>query len=334
MIYEFAPLEGVTTHVQRLAHSAFFSPPDRYFTPFLALTQNHVFSPRELPEIARTHLNGVPVIPQVLTNNAAEFLWAARELAGRGFAQVNLNMGCPSGTVVSKGKGAGLLRDTDALRTFLDAIFSKTPIAVSIKTRIGLFDAQEWEEILAVLREYPVCELIVHPRVRAAYYGGAPELAAFDRVLDACAAPVSYNGDLFDAWDVRVFTRRFPRARAAMMGRGALANPAIFGELRGEGALERGRLQRYVEQIEQGYVDEMGAGNALGRLKELWLYLIGAFADAKKQAKRIRKCRSLEEYRDAVRTIFETVPLGEVPGYRREGFESIWTAMKTESIEA
>ena len=243
-------------------------------------------------------------------------------------------MGCPSGTVVSKGKGAGLLRDTDVLRAFLDAIFSKTPIAVSVKTRIGLFDAQEWEDILEVLRDYPLRELIVHPRVRAAYYGGVLELAAFERALGACTAPVSYNGDLFDVRDVQAFIRRFPQAQAAMMGRGALANPAIFGELRGEGALERGRLQRYVEQIERGYIDEMGAGNALGRLKELWLYLIGAFADAKKQAKRIRKCRRLEEYRDAVRAIFETVPLCDVPGYRRDGFESIWVAMEAESTQA
>ena len=327
MQYELAPLEGVTTHVLRRAHRALFPPPDRYFTPFLALTQNHVFSPREQAEIAQPHLDGVPVIPQLLAGNAGDFLWAANALAEKGFAQVNLNMGCPSGTVVNKGKGAGMLRDTDALRAFCDAVFEKTPVRISIKTRLGLFDAQEFEEIASVLRDYPVCELIVHPRVRAAYYGGAPDVEAFARVLDAFPAPVSYNGDLFCARDVRAFEKRFPEAETVMLGRGALANPAIFGELRGGMPLAREQLFRYCEWIEQGYIDEMGAGNALGRLKELWIYLAGAFSGIRRQEKVIRKARHIGEYREAVRSIFDNAPLADPAGYRREGFESIWAAM-------
>lgn len=327
MKYEFAPLEGVTTHVQRRAHRALFTPPERYFTPFLALTQNHVFSPRELPEIAHTHLDGVRVIPQILANNSVDFLWAANALAQRGFTQVNLNMGCPSGTVVTKGKGAGMLRDTDALRRFLDEIYAKSPVEVSVKTRVGLFDAQEFDDILSVLMDYPMPELIIHPRVRAAYYTGMPDLSAFAQAAARCSMPVSYNGDLFCAADVRTFAARFPQADTVMIGRGALANPAIFGELSGGIALERERLKAYCERIEEGYIDEMGAGNALGRLKELWMYLSGAFEGVRKQEKAIRKARKIEEYRDAVRAMFEGAPLANPAGYRKEGYESIFTQM-------
>lgn len=327
MQYEFAPLEGVTTHILRRAHCALFAPPDRYFTPFLALTQNHVFAPREQVEIAQTQLQGAPVIPQVLAGNAADFLWAAQALADRGFSQLNLNMGCPSGTVVSKGKGAGMLRDTDALRAFCDGIFAKSPIAVSVKTRLGLSDAAEFAEILRILRDYPVQELIVHPRVRTAYYGGAPDLNAFAQALDAWDKPIAYNGDLFCARDVRAFEKRFPQVKTVMLGRGALANPAIFEELRRQGTLDRARLARFCAQIEAEYIAEMGAGNALGRLKELWIYLIGAFSGVKKQEKAIRKCRHIGEYRDAVRSIFDTAPLAAPAGYRREGFESVWAAL-------
>lgn len=328
MKYELAPLEGVTTHVQRSAHRALFTPPDRYFTPFLALTQNHVFSPREKPEIAHTHLDGVPVIPQILANNTVDFLWAADALAQRGFTQVNLNMGCPSGTVVSKGKGAGMLRDTDALRRFLDEMYAKSPVSVSIKTRIGLFDAQEFEEILSVLCDYPVPELIIHPRVRTAFYTGVPDIEAFEHALTRANMPVSYNGDLFSAPDVRAFAKRFPAVQTVMIGRGALANPAIFSELTGGIALERERLKAYCERLEAGYIEEMGAGNALGRLKELWIYQIGAFEGVRKQEKAIRKARRIEEYRDAVRSIFETADLAKPAGYRKEGCESVWTQLQ------
>ena len=104
-----APLEGVTGYAFRRAHARYFAPADKYFAPFFAPTQEHVFPPRVLRELSPANNAGVRAVPQLLCRSAEDFVWAANALAGMGYGEVNLNLGCPSGTVTAKGKGSGLL---------------------------------------------------------------------------------------------------------------------------------------------------------------------------------------------------------------------------------
>lgn len=94
----------------------------------------------------------------------------AEELQTYGYQEINLNLGCPSGTVAAKNRGAGFLALTDDLDAFLDTIFSRCCCKVSIKTRIGKLDPAEWETILSIYEKYPVEELIIHPRIQQDFY--------------------------------------------------------------------------------------------------------------------------------------------------------------------
>ena len=163
MRYDFAPMEGITGFLFRQLHHQYFPGVDRYYIPFLSPTQDHTFTPRELREVLPENNQGLEVVPQLLTKSPEDFLWAAGELSAMGYQTVNLNLGCPSGTVVAKGKGAGMLRCPEDLERFLDTVFSRAPCAVSVKTRLGLSDAAEFGPILEIYNRYPISELIVHP---------------------------------------------------------------------------------------------------------------------------------------------------------------------------
>ena len=302
----FAPMEGVTGAEYRRVHRRFFPEADRYYAPFL--------SPDAAGQIKRSHLRalspeeneGLPLVPQILTNSASSFLAAAKTLAELGYAEVDLNAGCPSGTVVSKHKGAGMLGDPAALDAFLDEVFSGTPVAVSVKTRLGLSSAAEFPALLAVYRRYPLAELIVHARDRKGMYQSAPDREAFALAMENAPWPVCYNGDLFSAEDLASLRREFPTLERVMLGRGAAADPALFRVLRGGNPLSREELRGFHDAL----LDETLAGGlpplfAVARMKELWSYLICLFPDSARLYKALNRSRDLAAYRDAVSALFQ-----------------------------
>lgn len=105
MRYYLAPMEGITTWIYRNAYHQYFRPMDKYFTPFLVPHTNGSFSHKEKNEILPEHHPGQNLIPQIMTNRAEDFVRTAEALQAFGYKEVNLNLGCPSGTVVSKGRG-------------------------------------------------------------------------------------------------------------------------------------------------------------------------------------------------------------------------------------
>ena len=232
MTLYFAPLEGVTDAVFRRIHHECFPGVSKYFIPFISPTQNLAFTSRDWAAIAPENNIGVPAVPQLLAKDAALFLWAAQALCDMGYPEVNLNLGCPSGTVTAKGKGSGLLADVPALERLLDGIFEKPPIPVSIKTRIGYARVEEWDRLLDVFARYPIHELIIHPRTRAEFYRGTPHADAFAKAYGTLGMPLCYNGDLFSEADCLELTRHFPNTHALMLGRGLIANPAFSPPIR------------------------------------------------------------------------------------------------------
>lgn len=170
MQYEFAPLEGITGYIYRNAHHACFPSMDRYYTPFITPKKGKSFTTREWNDIAAEHNQNIAVVPQILTNQAEGFCKVAGMLKEQGYEEVNLNLGCPSATVTAKKKGAGFLADPDALDAFLEEIFAHSPLKISIKTRIGVENPDEFERLLDIFSQYPIQKLIVHPRVLKEFY--------------------------------------------------------------------------------------------------------------------------------------------------------------------
>ena len=99
-----APMEGLTGYLWRQVHAALFGPADKYFTPFLSPNATRTFQRKELDEIDPAHNAGLYVVPQLLTNRAEHFLWAAGELYARGYREINFNLGCPAGTVAASAR--------------------------------------------------------------------------------------------------------------------------------------------------------------------------------------------------------------------------------------
>lgn len=312
-----APMEGLTGYVYRNAYHKFFRPMDRYFTPFIA---NKKMSNGEIRDLLPEHNEGMHVVPQILTNRSEDFLAVAKEIAQYGYDTVNLNVGCPSGTVVAKGRGAGLLAEPEVLDHFLYEIFEGYAGKISIKTRIGMEDENEWQDILAVYEKYPLEELIIHPRVRKDFYKGKPRLDAFSYAMEESGHRLCYNGDICSAEDLQDRKERFPDLDRVMLGRGLLCNPFLIemsktaddvGRKTADDAAhdhmqeKKDRLYAFHQEILEGYIQIMsGDRNVLFRMKELWFYLGDCFTNADKYLKKIKKSERLVAYQAAVDALF------------------------------
>lgn len=311
--YYLAPLEGITGYVYRNAYHAYFTPMHKYFTPFIETHTKRSFNARELNDILPEHNQGMYVVPQLLTNQAEDFLRTAKDLEAMGYQEINLNLGCPSGTVVSRKKGAGFLSVPQELDAFLEKIFTEIRIDISIKTRIGMKEPEEFANLLAIYNKYPVKELIIHPRVREDYYKNTPNLTVFENALKDSKNPVCYNGDIFTREDARRIQQRFvsdgiPEGNlsAMMLGRGVIANPMLLEQITGKEIKDvKQRLYAFHNQILSDYSKVIsGDKNVLFKMKELWSYLGRSFTESEKYCKKIRKAERIREYEQVVASLF------------------------------
>ena len=309
----FAPLEGVTDSVFRRTHAACFSGVDKYFIPFISPTQNMFFTARELSAIAPDENAGLSAVPQIMAKDARLFLWAAEQLKDMGYAEINLNIGCPSGTVTAKGKGAGILRTPDELTRLLDEIYARTPLPVSIKTRIGYESAAEWPRIVSILSDYPVHELIVHPRTRSQFYSGMPHRGSYALTFECTRCPIVYNGDLFTPADCEALLSEYPDTSALMLGRGLIANPALAQEISGGERLTLPALRRFHDMLLAAYLERGPANLALIRMQAFMKHAVCCFEAPDKPRKALRKAKSIRDYSEAAERLFEGHRLLDTP---------------------
>lgn len=254
-----------------------------------------------MKEILPENNKGLTMVPQILTNKADGFLQLAKALEEYGYQEINLNLGCPSKTVVSKGKGSGFLAFPEELDRFLDEIFSGTDLKISIKTRIGKENPEEFGRILEIYNKYPLEELIIHPRVQADYYKNVPRMDVYREACGKSRNPLCYNGDLFTEEQIQDFREAFPQTEQVMIGRGILVNPGLVS---GESTKEK--FREFHEKIVQGYLEwDMGDTNVLFRMKELWFYQIHSFSDPDRYAKKLRKTQKLSEYLSVVEELLQ-----------------------------
>lgn len=302
----FAPMEGVTGHVYRNAFYDFFHSADQYYAPFIAANQSGKMKTREMKDILPENNKGIVLVPQILTNNAADFLKTAERLKETGYSEVNLNLGCPSGTVVAKKKGSGLLAYKDELDAFLDEIFSAGIMDISIKTRLGKDEPEEFYELLEIYNQYSVKELTIHARVQKDMYKNTPNWKVFGEALSISKNPVCYNGDIFNLEDYKTFTEAFPTVDRIMMGRGLLVNPGLIGEIYGEKPVDKEIIRKFHDRLVEDYRVEMsGDRNVLFKMKEIWFYMSRIVTNYEKYAKKIRKAQKFQDYEDAVNHLFE-----------------------------
>ena len=311
--FYLAPMEEVTGYVYRNVYHTLFGDLDKYFTPFIAPTKKKILKTRERKEVAPEHNQGMYVVPQILTNDAEQFLDTCNMLTELGYHEVNLNLGCPAATVVSKRKGSGFLDEPGKLDQFFETIFEEMSglpeekrFCISVKTRIGMEFPEEFEDILKVYNRYPFSEIIIHPRLQKDYYNYHPNLEVFAEALEQCVHPVCYNGDLFTKEDYETLHRRFPTVKRIMLGRGAVANPGLLREIQTDQPITAEELKEYHDRLYAGYREALNSEkDALFKMKEVWFYLGKMFPEAEKALKKVKKANKPEEYQEAVRRVFD-----------------------------
>lgn len=297
----FAPLEGITTYTYRNAHCEMFSGVDAYFAPFIVPTENERISIKTLKDILPEN-NSVKVIPQVLCSSGAAFCELAKKVKDLGYDEVNLNLGCPSGTVVKKHRGSGALKDIDELDRLLYYIFSNADIKISLKTRAGFYSHEEFPALIDIYNKYPVTELIIHPRVREELYSGTPNMETFDYAYRNSKHKLCYNGDILTVEDYEHICKKYPEMNSIMIGRGAVKNPALFREIAGGEPLKTEELIRFSQILEERYFKVLGCEHyTLHRLKEIWLYMMQNFPEEKKATKAVKKSNTLTDINTAIK---------------------------------
>ncbi|MGL5867763.1 tRNA dihydrouridine synthase [Clostridium chrysemydis] len=305
MKYYLAPMEGITGFIYRNAYKKYFDNIDKYFMPFIVPNKSRSLKTRELRDVLPENNKDIKVIPQILTNDSEGFIETCKKLKKLGYEEVNLNLGCPSGTVVAKGRGSGFLAKREELDKFLEEIYKIEDMKISLKIRLGKDSPEEFYELIKIFNKYPVYELIIHPRTQKDFYGNTPNLKVFKDALKLSKAEVCYNGDIFTKNDIEKFKEEFEGVDKVMIGRGILANPGLLKEIKDGEVIDKKVLKEFHDEIFNSYREVFNEDrNAIFRMKELWGYMIYIFSDNKKYAKKIKKSQKLSDYLEAVNSLF------------------------------
>ena len=305
MKYYLAPMEGITGHIYRNAYEKYFHNIDKYFTPFIVPNESLSLKTKELRDMLPENNEGLNIVPQILTNNAEGFVLTANKLKQLGYEEINLNLGCPAGTVVSKKRGSGFLAYPEELDRFLDEIYKINDMKISIKTRLGKERADEFYKLIEIYNKYPLEELIIHPRTREDFYGNTPNLEIFKESLKLSKHSICYNGDIFTVDNYNKIVKEFPQVDKIMIGRGILANPGLIDEIKENKFITKEILKQFHDEIFENYTILLKEDkNAMYRMKELWGYMSHIFTNNKKYYKKIKKAQKAIDYKVAVNSLF------------------------------
>ena len=314
MKFYFAPMEGITTYIYRNAHHKHYGGIEKYYAPFVSPGPDQGLSMKEAKDVLPEKNQGIPMIPQIMTNRSVDFIKACQVMQNFGYTELNYNLGCPSGTVVSKRKGSGFLAYPDDLNRFLEEVFNDPMIVnkeveISIKTRAGKTSQEEWPRLMEIYNQYPMKELIIHPRVQQDFYKNTPSWESFAHAVEISKIPLVFNGDIFRVPEFLAFTEKFPQIDAIMLGRGIIRNPElaerIFAGDTTPDVFDKKRFRAFHDELIEEYTEYMyGEKPVLYKMKELWFYMIMLFPNQDRVLKKIKKAKKLIEYDAAIRELF------------------------------
>ncbi len=307
MKFYMAPMEGITGYVYRNHWNKNYGGVTKFMTPFLAPVPQRVPKTKERKDIAPENNEGIPLVPQALCKSAGNMIPLCGLLAQTGYTEVNINLGCPASTVVTKGKGSGFLQHPEELDRFLEEVCDWLPdgMHLSVKTRLGFSDPNEFKNLLAIYNRYPIMELTVHPRVREDFYGNEVNLEMFAYAMEESKCPVVYNGDVVTVEDYQRIVERFPGLDRIMIGRGLIQNPALIREIQGGAKLSEEELELFLQGLYDFYAAELGNHkDAMFRLKEVWGYASKNYSGRDRLIRNIIKAKSEADYEQAVRAFF------------------------------
>ena len=298
-----APMEGITNFIFRRVYLKHFKGVDESFTPFITANQTHSFKKKEKLELSPYDESR---IPQLLTNDAQSFIWALKAVKEMGYREVNLNLGCPSPTVTSRGRGAGMLADKEKLRAFFDETFAAKELPdISVKTRAGVEDPSEAGLLAELYSGYPFKRIILHPRLLKDLYKGKVRTDCFTEFYERIPHDkLVFNGDINTPGDAKAVEKSFPGLYGIMIGRGILRDPFLPERIKGIGIPDDKRIAVFLDELWDDYEEYLsGEKDVLYKMKEIWSYLYLHFPDGERILKDIRKSQTKAAYRAAIGVI-------------------------------
>ena len=228
-----APMEGVTDAVFRQV-VAKAGRPDLFFTEFTNVS-SYASEKGRANALERLQVvpSDPPIIAQIWGKNPEHFAATAAALADLGFAGLDINMGCPDRHVCKAGGGSAMIRTPELALECLAQARAETPLPISVKTRLGYSQVDEWRDWLGLLLRQNLSMLTVHLRTKKemskvpAHYELIPEILAL-RARLAPATRLVFNGDIADLAAAEALWQQYPEIDGLMIGRGVFANPYCF----------------------------------------------------------------------------------------------------------
>ena len=304
-----APMKGLTDHLFRSAFADHFGGFDLAVAPFITTKQGHRIKKNYVKDVLPENNTRMPVIPQILSKTAGDFIILANYLYDLGYDTVNWNLGCPYPMVANKKRGSGMLPYTDRIQAFLDRVIPEINGSLSIKMRLGWKENTDIFRLLPVIDPYPLSQIIIHPRTGLQRYEGPVDLDAFEDCLAVTGHTVVYNGDIRTVDDFRRLYQRFDRVHAWMIGRWCIADPFLPGRITTGADIPDKiyRMQLFHDTLFEAYNRVLdGPSHVMNKMKGLWRYFSLPFEDCKKSMKNITKSRLPEQYLERVNLFFET----------------------------
>ena len=287
-----APMKGLTDHLFRGAFADHFGGFDLAVAPFITTKQGPHIKRKYVKDLLPENNDRLPVVPQILSKTAVDFIVLANYLYDMGYDTVNWNLGCPSPMVANKQRGSGMLPFTGRIQSFLDTVIPELRGSLSIKMRLGWKEKRDIFRLLPAIDPYPLAEIIIHPRTGLQRYEGPVDLEAFEACLAMTRHDVVYNGDIRTVGDFRRLSRRFDGVQAWMIGRWCLVDPFLPGHIRTgtDDIVDKiQRMQRFHETLFEAYHRVLdGPAHVMNKMKGL------------------TKSRRPDQYLERVNRFFET----------------------------
>ena len=308
-IYQ-APLQGATDFDFRKALAESFGGIDKYFIPYLSYGKGREIKKSQLREVFPKNNESLPVVPQVLFSDHAELFDLVSILIDYGYEEINLNLGCPYPMATNKGRGAAWLEKPEDLNEILQQLYAKGfPAKFSVKMRAGMTNDRDAQAIFGVLNQFPLEELIFHPRKASQMYDGKANPQLFVEAISVVKHPMVYNGDILSVDGFQEIQSLLPEQDSWMIGRGLVTNPALAAQLKGEvfepKALRK-QMREFHDQLLEGYSARLqGDGHIVMKMSQFWAYFSQSFENPHKAMKLVKKSSSLLKYNAAVTEIFK-----------------------------
>lgn len=306
-----SPLQGFTDFRFRNAFNHYFGGIDIFYAPYIRLNGKLKIKQSYQNDLSPENNNSLEIIPQVITNDADEFIYVAKYVQSLGYKELNWNLGCPYPMITKSGMGSGLISHPKKINEVLHKVHNETDILVSMKMRLGYNNAEEILDVFPILDQYPLKNIAIHARIGKQLYKGHVNLDAFEKCISNTKHQLHYNGDINSVSAFKAIEKRFPTIDHFMIGRGLIADPFLPSMIKNNSTeYPQNRWSIFAEfhdTIYQQY-DTYLSGPTPIKMKMLsfWEFFSQSTSNPQKVRKAIKKATTPKKYKQAVDQILNT----------------------------